>query len=206
MSHQNLWTASSDNNIALVKSLIGAGVHTPNDRDPNGYTPIHAAASYGHIDLLRYLITEAGGDVNIKDDDDETALFVAETADVAKALVEEFKIDYHHKNSDGQTAAEKIEEEDEFTEVSSYLKSLENGTAPATTSAAPAPQVRYSYENSEDMHMADGDDEYQKLQRERIERILSSDNPEAGMRELVEDAVRLQLNPESAERHVRRKL
>ncbi len=34
----------------------------------------HAAAAYGHIELMRYLLDDAGGDVNIVDNDGDTPL------------------------------------------------------------------------------------------------------------------------------------
>ncbi len=36
-----------------------------NAQDENGYSCLHAAASYGHLDLLRYLV-QRGGNVNIR--------------------------------------------------------------------------------------------------------------------------------------------
>lgn len=102
MAPTNIWIAASDNNEAFVRKAIADGKHTPNDKDPNGYTPLHAAASYGHIDLLKYLLG-AGGNVNIADNDGDTLLHVTEDLETAKVLVEEYKADWKAKNSDGQT-------------------------------------------------------------------------------------------------------
>lgn len=100
----NIWIAASDNDVDYVKTVIESGQHTPNDKDNNGYTPIHAAASYGHIDLLRYLISK-GGNINITDEDGDTPLHSVEDADVARILVEEFKADWKLKNSEEQTVS-----------------------------------------------------------------------------------------------------
>ncbi|KAK9322963.1 hypothetical protein V1517DRAFT_321849 [Lipomyces orientalis] len=197
----NLWIAASDNNIPVVRALLATQTHTPNDRDPHGYTPLHAAASYSHIDLLRYLVSE-GGDVNITDEDSETPLFVVETVEAAKVLVEELGADWTHKNSEGYTAREKfekeIEEDGETLEgVVEYLRGLEIGAFAAKgledelRDAFPeGTSVRLAFESvSEDL-----DNEQIEERRKKIEELLQSDNPEEGIRHLVEEAVRLQLS------------
>lgn len=69
------------------------------------YTPVHAAASYGHTDVLRYLLTHpkcpADG-ANVPDDDGDTPLFVVEQAPTAEVLLE-LGADPEHKNLQGQT-------------------------------------------------------------------------------------------------------
>lgn len=60
---------------------------SPSVQDENTYTPLHAAASWGHIDILRYLVGK-GGDINIRDGDDETPLFVVESAEMARVVIE----------------------------------------------------------------------------------------------------------------------
>lgn len=125
MSASNIWIAASDGNLKLVKEYIESGSSSANAKDPNGYTPIHAAVSYGHIELLRYLISK-GGDINIQDSDGDTPLHHAETVDVAKILINEFKANYKLKNSEGLTPAKYQEEEDEFPELIEFLNKVEN--------------------------------------------------------------------------------
>lgn len=98
----NIWIAASDNDIEYVKNAIGSGTNSANDKDANGYTPVHAAASYGHLELLRYLITQ-GGNVDIADSDGDTPLHSVEDVTTAKVLIEEFSADWRLKNSEGQT-------------------------------------------------------------------------------------------------------
>jgi hypothetical protein len=78
------------------------------------------------------LVSEFNVDVNTKDEDGETAIFVAETVDCAKILVEELHADITVRGDEGKTARESIEEDGEFIEVAVYLriKELEgiNGT------------------------------------------------------------------------------
>ena len=70
-------------------------------------------------------------DVNMKDEDGETALFVAETVECAKVLVEELHMKITMRGCDGKTAREKIEEDGEYPDVAVFLriKELEGSAA-----------------------------------------------------------------------------
>ena len=82
---------------------------------------MHAAASYNHIDLLKTLVHEFKVDVNICDEDGETALFVVETVEAAQLLVEALNADAEIKNEERVTAEEKIRAEGDFPTVADYL-------------------------------------------------------------------------------------
>lgn len=84
------------------QALIGAGA-TANDRDAHSYTPMHAAASYAHLELLAYLVS-VGGDVNLPDDDGDTPLFTCESVDAARWLVEH-GADAGHRNGEGMSVS-----------------------------------------------------------------------------------------------------
>ncbi|KAJ4380576.1 hypothetical protein N0V86_003935 [Didymella sp. IMI 355093] len=100
-------------------------------RDAHGYSLVHAAASYSQLNVLRDLIQKYSVDVNIVDEDGETALFATENTEVAKCLVEELSADVDARNSEGKTAEEKIgEEEGEGHEVYQYLRSRRTGGEP----------------------------------------------------------------------------
>ena len=92
----NIWIAAADNQRQIVEHYITSGEFTPNSKDPNGYTPIHAAASYGHINLLQYLI-DNGGDINIQDNEGDTPLHHVEDVKSAKYLIENLHADYKVK-------------------------------------------------------------------------------------------------------------
>lgn len=66
----NIWVAASDGNLGRVAELLASGL-SPNVKDENSYTPMHAAASYGHLAMLDILIAH-GGDINLTDDDGDT--------------------------------------------------------------------------------------------------------------------------------------
>jgi hypothetical protein len=117
----NPFLLAADNSPALLP-LLRENPALAGQQDEHGYSLVHAAASYNHLDLLRALIQEFKVDVNICDEDDETALFVVETIDAAKVLIEELGADLMIRGSEGYTACQKITEEGEFTEVAVYLK------------------------------------------------------------------------------------
>ncbi|CAI5758095.1 unnamed protein product [Candida verbasci] len=198
----NIWIAAADNNRSLVEEYINSGNFTPNSKDPNGYTPMHAASSYGHIELLKYLILK-GGNINIQDNEGDSPLHYVEDLKVAKYLVNDLNADYRIKNNDGLNAQQYIEENDEFLDISYYLKTLSHenidvkeGQNNDLLSSLPRPgkldghEIKYSLENENDLQ---GDEQLTKEEleerRKKIESILSSDDPEQGLRELVQNAV-----------------
>ncbi|PRT54019.1 Ankyrin repeat-containing protein P1E11.10 [Wickerhamiella sorbophila] len=124
----NIWIASADNLIDKVKDYIETQGMSPNSKDENGYTPLHAAAEWGHFDLISYLL-EKGGDVNITDSDGDTPLHATESVEMAKFLVEH-GADPKKKNSEGLTALEKAQEEDpmELSDLITYYRELNGET------------------------------------------------------------------------------
>lgn len=118
----NIWVAASDNDIASVARFLSNDPVSVNARDSNGYTPIHAAASYNHIALLKSLVGTHNGNPNITDHDGDTPLFFVETVETARCLVEELGADPSLKNNSGLTAADAIEEDGQFPLVVAYLR------------------------------------------------------------------------------------
>jgi len=176
-------------------------------QDAHGYSLLHAAASYNHIDLLRLLVNEFNVDVNLTDEDGDTCLFVAESVDIAKCLVEELHIDVNIRNDDDLMAADKIESEQDFPEVAAYLKgqgvSSGDATAAGNVSSNNGAQhlpalppnvtinVNSSMEGTSDDLAQEPDPEF----RRRIEELAARENfhTEEGQRELrdlITDAVR----------------
>ena len=103
-------------------------------QDAHGYSLLHAATSYEHLDLLKALIQDYHVDPNMKDEDGETCLFNAESVNFAKELVN-LGVRMDSRNDDDQTAAERLDDEDEQPQVAAYLREAmeqTNGT-PATT-------------------------------------------------------------------------
>lgn len=127
-------------NPDTVTSQLQTHPDLANKQDAHGYSLLHAAASYGHDALLRVLVNEYHVDANIKDEDGETALFSVEEVDMAKVLIE-LGTNMDLRNNDGQTAAEKLADEDEQPAVAAYLREAggntgdENSTAPSSSLA-----------------------------------------------------------------------
>ncbi|KAL2267077.1 hypothetical protein VTJ83DRAFT_4354 [Remersonia thermophila] len=131
----NPYLLAADNPAALLTLLRDQPSLAP-CQDEHGYSLIHAAASYNHLDLLRALVRDFKVPVDLRDEDGETALFVVETVDAARVLVEELELDKTIRNAEGQTAREKLEAEADWPAVAEYLKKLEDGGAEASSVAA----------------------------------------------------------------------
>ncbi|RDL42282.1 Ankyrin repeat-containing protein [Venustampulla echinocandica] len=213
----NPFLLAADNSPSLLP-LLRSDPSLASAQDEHGYSLLHAACSYNHLDLLRSLVNEFHVNVNLVDEDGDTALFVAETLDCAKILVEELHADISIRNIDGKTARETIAEDDDFPQVAVYLrvKELEagipqtNGVAgpPVTNGQGPPPLV------PEGMNIQFGemvpeeelgevvDPEF----RRRIEELAARDDfqGEEGQRQLRELVTEV-LRGEVTERDVRRR-
>lgn len=59
------------NNLTKLKESLNAD--NINSKDEDGFTALHLAADRGHVEAVKLLI-DAGADLDIKTDDEETAL------------------------------------------------------------------------------------------------------------------------------------
>jgi len=105
-----------------VRDHLVAAPELAGKQDAHGYSLLHAATSYGHAPLLRTLVNDHHVDVNIRDEDGETPLFAAENVEIARVLLEELHADISAQNSEGQTAAEKLDADDENPPLAAYLR------------------------------------------------------------------------------------
>lgn len=201
----NPFLLAADNPAALLP-LLHENPALASAQDDHGYSLVHAAASYNHLDLLRALITEFNVDVDLRDEDEETALFVVETVEAAKLLVEELAADLTATGLEGRTAREKIAEEGDFPEVADYLQSKEaslpsdtlNGVRPAVP-AVSGSDVAAALPNGLQVSMgtmdpSEEEPEVDPVLRRRIEELAEREDfhTEAGqaeLRRLVEDAI-----------------
>lgn len=213
----NPFLLAADNSPALLP-LLRENPQLAAQQDEHGYSLIHAAASYNHLDLLRALVEEFKVDVNLRDEDEETALFVVETVDAAKVLVEELGADLMIKGSEGYSASQKIAEEGDFPDVAEYLRlkeveqvpNLSNGVNGEPVSIGNGiPLVPEGLNISVGtMTPAEGaDDEADPEFRRRIEELAQRDDfhseeGQAALRQLVQDAI---ADQSLADRNVRRR-
>jgi len=63
---QKLCELSAKGDVKGVKRVVNMGAH-PNAGDYDGRTPLHLAASEGHLDVLKFLITVKGTNINVVD-------------------------------------------------------------------------------------------------------------------------------------------
>ena len=196
-------------------------------QDVHGYSILHAAASYNHLDLLRQVVSDFHVDPNLKDEDGETPLFVVETLQAAQVLVEELGIDMTIKNTDGLTAEQKILAEGDFLPVSDFLreKRAQQGINPQASevSADLSPTNPFNISDppqlprnlnvsvgTMDEEDASGETAANPEYRRRIEELATREDfqEEAGqrqLRELITDIVR-DHRAENIDRDVRQRL
>lgn len=194
----NPYLLAADNPQALI-TLLNENPSLASGQDEHGYSLIHAAASYNHLNLLRALVREFKAPVDLKDEDGETALFVVETVDAARVLVEELGLDTKIQNSDGQTAREKIEAEGDYPEIAEFLQTFEagpsgaNGTTSGDMALPPVPEglkVTMGTMDEADAGEQQPDPEF----RRRIEELaaredLQTPEGQAELRRLVEEVL-----------------
>jgi hypothetical protein len=205
MAQSNPFLLAAENSSNLLP-LLRSNTSFASKQDEHGYSLLHAAASYNHIDLLRSLVNEFQVDVNLKDEDGETCLFVTETVPIAQCLVEELHIDVEIRSDEGMTAAEKIAYEGDFPEVAAYLQSVGGGQMNGnstfreilgSSSNHPPPlppNVTIDVATLADQPLDDEAQEPDPEFKRRIEALAAKDNfhSEEGQRELrdlITDAV-----------------
>ena len=200
----NVLLLAAENSADLL-SLLRRDSSLACKQDEHGYSLLHAAVSYNYLDLARSLKNEFSIDPNILDEDGETALFVVETVEAAKCLLEEVGTNLDIKNAEGETAEEKIRAEGDFVTVADYLKEIRvqetvaNGQAESITGNGtphppplpPGVELRVgSLEDEEGLgEVADPE------LRRRIEELASredfqGEDAQSQLRQLITDALR----------------
>lgn len=187
--------------------------HLASTQDRHGYSLVHAAVSYNQPEVLRELIQTYKVNVNLLDEDNESPLFAAENAEIARSLVEQYGADWKLRNAEGLTAEEKIgAEEGEDHEVHLYLKGLRAGGDSVNGGEVQPPAslpngYKVNVEAIAEEEMGDAPDpEF----RRRIEELAARDDfhTEEGqrqLRELVTEAL-TGMGTEEADRNVRRRV
>ena len=129
-----LATLPSPSTTSSLVSTLNQHPYLAHAADTNGYSLLHAASSYSHLEVLRALNRAPFEvDVNARDTEGETPLFYAETEETARCLVEELGADWKVKNDDGgdvqQSARQNVEdtegkEREGWQAVLKYFQSL----------------------------------------------------------------------------------
>lgn len=218
MTQPNPYILAADNPSAVL-TLLHSNPSIASNQDDHGYSLLHAAASYNHIDLLRALVKEFNVDVNLLDEDGETCLFVTETLDIAKCLVEELGVDYNIRNEEGLLAQDTIESDGSAPEVAAYLRQV-TGTSPtaptdqSTEALNPPPPLPSNIkvnlgtmsEQEANAGIEDVDPEFKRRIDELAAREdFNSEETQNQLRQLVSDALRGS-NIDAQDREVRRRM
>ena len=206
MVNQSPFTLAADNSPQLLP-LLRSNPSLASSQDEHGYSLPHAAASYNHLDLLRTLIKEFHVNVNIKDEDGETPLFVVETVEAAQCLLEELKADPNISNAEGQSAEERIQADGENVTIADFLRESRLRASSEIVKAPdhapmnvdhppPLPSnVRLQLGSLEDEENIGDSSQVDPEFRRRIEDLAAREDfrEEAGqqqLRELISDAIR----------------
>ncbi|BDD55110.1 hypothetical protein MPDQ_000679 [Monascus purpureus] len=213
----NPYILAADNPSALL-ALLRSNPHIASCQDEHGYSLLHAAASYGHIDLLRALVKEFNVNVNLIDEDGETCLFATETPDIAKCLVEELGVDIKRKNDEGLIALETIENDGSFPEVAEYLRTIIGGSSSSVPSVSDAlnpaprlpPNIQVNVGTMSEQEARAGSTEVDPEFKRRIDELAAredfhSEAAQSQLRALVMDAIG-SANIETQDRDVRRRV
>jgi hypothetical protein len=148
----------------------------------------HAAASYGHLDIIEYLISH-GGNIDVEDFDGDTPLFVVETPEVAKFLIEK-GADASHRNHEGTTPAVNAASEG-WKEVAEEIAKVTGETLPEEEE-----------EDDQLAHVALGDDEEDGAFLNEVEQVMQQVeqdgvNRDEQLRGLVAQMVMRQIQEDS---------
>lgn len=82
----NIWVAASDGDLIRVQRFLQEGVDV-NAQDDNGYSPLHAAVSYDHLELVEFLLAN-GAALSLADQDGDQAIHLCESTAMFDLLVE----------------------------------------------------------------------------------------------------------------------
>ncbi|KAJ7104204.1 ankyrin repeat-containing domain protein [Mycena belliarum] len=174
---KNIWVAAGDGDVDRVRHLIEQESLSPNAPDAFTYTPMHAAASYGQLQVLEYLISR-GGDVNVQDGDGDTPIYTVENVETARFLVDHGAI-LDRQNAEGVSPINHLREE--FSEVANYLQSAVEPASARTIEIMQQPSQREQDMASEQLTSALMTSVEDIMQRAEAE----GRDPEEELRQLV---------------------
>ncbi|KAJ2746779.1 hypothetical protein GGI20_001109 [Coemansia sp. BCRC 34301] len=148
----NIWTATGDGDFARVEQLVKADKTLVNAKDQNGYTPLHAAASWKHPKILSFLIKN-GGDVNVTDMDGDTPLHICEDKACAQLLLDH-GANAEAENDEGLSPVHTTLE-NEATEVTELLCAKLNIPVPVLQEIEDAEQINVRDDNMSESKLED---------------------------------------------------
>jgi len=132
MDESTPWIAAADGDLNLLQQCLQIRNIPPSACvDSNGLTLLHSAASYGQMNVMQWLLTNNGANVNAKDSDGDTPLHHCDDVLPARMLIESAGASPFITNNTGETALqmkqkELVEEDDDDIDNYDYqnLKKL----------------------------------------------------------------------------------
>lgn len=141
----------------------------------------HAAVSYNQKDILDYLLNN-GGDINVEDFDKDTPLYVCETTDMAKFMLDR-GANPSHKNDDGISPAQTANDEG-WKDVAQLLASI-TGETLVNMEDQPMEDdtLAYIQQESENGPPLDEEDDEQRQEEfaQQVEQVMQRIQQEGGV-------------------------
>ena len=117
----NVWVAASDGDLVKVQQYIAQDPKLATQGDENGYSCIHAAAAYGHHEMITVLLGH-GADLHARDTDGDTPLHHCDNPETAAFLMS-LGAQPTVANNAGKTPAQ-VHLEDEEEAMVEYWRSV----------------------------------------------------------------------------------
>ncbi|KAL6942573.1 hypothetical protein ACO0QE_003752 [Hanseniaspora vineae] len=196
----NIWIAASDGRQDLVENYLANGLSAV-AKDPNGYTPMHAAASYGHLQLLEFLVNKHNGDINVRDEDGDTPLHHVEDAATAKFVIEQLHADPNLRNNEHLTALDNLlQDSDSDPQLVEYLKSVtikdgQHGNIEEQLSGLINEDELNQFKENVKLSLAtEVPQDEESLQRQRrLQEIMNGDNVDENLEQYITEIIHEQL-------------
>ncbi|KAL6939235.1 hypothetical protein ACO0RG_003068 [Hanseniaspora osmophila] len=196
----NIWIAASDGRQDLVEKYLASGLSAV-AKDPNGYTPMHAAAAYSHLQLLEFLVNKHNGDINVRDEDGDTPLHHVEDVATAKFVIEQLHADPNLRNNEHLTALDNVlQDSDSDPQLIEYLKSvtLKDGQhgniQEQLTGLINEDELNQFKENVKLSLATEVPQDEESLQRQkRLQEIMNGDNVDENLEQYITEIIHEQL-------------
>lgn len=162
LEDDNIWLACSEGRADAVIAFLNKKSYSVEQRDENGYSPLHAAVSYDHVGLAKVLLSHYGANADARDiEDGDSVLHVAISVEMCRVLVQAAPALLLARNREDRLPIE-VQSREGNEEIVEFLASL-----------MPA-EVDWARLEEED----DCDEGTEKIDLETLQRLLNPDNHE----------------------------